>query len=50
MEKVDLEKQQDNTLNTVDYNEPITTMMTTSTSASIRIEKKQKREMKKAAK
>jgi hypothetical protein len=52
MEKVDLEKQQDNTLNdTVDYNESTTTTTTTSTLIPIRIEKKkQKKKLKKIAK
>jgi hypothetical protein len=41
MEKVDSEKQQDNTLNdTVDYNQPTITISTTSTSTLTRIEKK----------
>jgi SOS response regulatory protein OraA/RecX len=51
IEKVNLEIQQDNTLNdTVDYNESTITMMITLTSAPTRIEKKkQKRKIKKAA-
>jgi hypothetical protein len=41
MEKVDSEKQQDNTLNdTVDYNKLTITILITITSAPIRIEKK----------
>jgi hypothetical protein len=45
MEKVDLEKQQDNTLNdTVHYNESTITILTTSTSTPTRIEEKTKKE------